>query len=103
MAGLALLVLTSCGKNATAPKPVDHSLTGVLQRTLRTHHLPAIAGVVVRGDSVAEVAALGVRRLGAPDSVTLSDHFHLGSNVKAMTADLLALADLLQRLDGKEA
>ena len=88
--GLTLLVLTSCGKDATAPKPVDHSLAAVLGRTLRTHHLPAIAGAVVRGDSIAETAALGVRKLGATDSVTLADHYHIGSNVKAMTADLLA-------------
>jgi CubicO group peptidase (beta-lactamase class C family) len=89
--GLVVLVLTSCGKSATAPRPVDHSLAGVLRRTLTTHHLPAIAGAVVRGDAVAEVACLGVRRLGAPDTVTLADHYHLGSNVKAMTADLLAM------------
>jgi CubicO group peptidase (beta-lactamase class C family) len=88
---LAVVALTSCGKNATAPQPVDHSLAGVLSRTRTRHHLPAIAGAVVRGDSIAEIACLGVRRLGAPDSVTLTDHFHLGSNVKAMTADLLAM------------
>ena len=88
---LAAAALASCGKNATAPRPVDHSLRAVLGRTLTEHHLPAIAGAVVRSDSIAEIAVLGVRKLGAPDSVTLSDHFHLGSNVKAMTADLLAM------------
>ena len=83
--------LSSCGDHATAPRPTDHSLAAVLQRTRDAYGLPAMAGAVVRGDSVAEIACLGVRRLGAPDTVTLADHFHIGSNVKAMTADLVAM------------
>ena len=51
LAGLALAVLTSCDGNAAAAAPVDHSPAGVLHRTLVAHHLPAIAGAVVRGDS----------------------------------------------------
>jgi CubicO group peptidase (beta-lactamase class C family) len=91
LAGLALAVLTSCAGSAAAAAPVDHSLAGVLRRTLVAHHLPAIAGAVVRGDSITGIAALGARKLGAPGAVTLADRFHLGSNVKAMTADLLAM------------
>ncbi len=91
LAGLALAVLTSCDGSAAAPPPADRSLTGVLHRTLVAHHLPAIAGAVVRGDSITGIAALGVRKLGTSDAVTFADHFHLGSNVKAMTADLLAM------------
>jgi CubicO group peptidase (beta-lactamase class C family) len=91
LAGLALAVLTSCDGNAAAAAPVDHSPTGVLHRTLVAHHQPANAGAVVRGDSITGIAALGVRKLGATGAVTLADGFHLGSNVKAMTADLLAM------------
>jgi CubicO group peptidase (beta-lactamase class C family) len=92
-------VLASCGKSATAPRPADHSLAGVLRRTLAMQHLPAIAGAIVRGDSIVEVAILGVRKLGAPDTVTVADHYHLGSNVKAMTADLLAMEVEAGRLE----
>ena len=88
---LVTAALTSCGKKATAPQPVDHSLTAVLQRTLANNHLPAVAGAMVHADSIAETVVLGVRKLGGTDSVRIADHFHLGSNVKAMTADLIAL------------
>lgn len=46
--------------------------------------------VATRGDAVLEIAAVGVRRDGAPDRVTSSDRFHIGSDVKAMTATMLA-------------
>lgn len=90
-AGLVTAALASCGRNATAPQPIDHSLTAVLQRTLATYHLPAVAGALVHADSIAETAVLGVRKLGGTDQVRIADHFHLGSNVKAMTADLVAM------------
>jgi len=91
MAGLALLVLTSCGKERHGPA-AGGLLAGGRPGPHPDHAPPpAIAGAVVRGDSIAAIAALGVRKLGAPDSVTLTDHFHLGSNVKAMTADLLGM------------
>ena len=61
--GLVLLVLTSCGTNATAPQPVDHSLAGVLQRTLKAHHLPALAGAVV----VVETTNAKLRLFRVPD------------------------------------
>ncbi len=92
LAVLAAAALTSCGKKTTAPlPPADTSLRGVLARSREVNHLPAIAGVVIRGDSIAEIEALGLRRLGGADSVTIDDHYDLGSNVKAMTADLVAM------------
>jgi CubicO group peptidase (beta-lactamase class C family) len=54
---------------------------------LAKHHLPALAAVVVRSDSL-DAAALGVRRVGQSDAVTLEDYFHIGSNTKSMTATL---------------
>lgn len=88
---LSILLLASCGENGAGPQPLDQSLAAILDRARTAHGLPAVAGAVVRGDSLSEIAALGVRRLGASDSVRLGDRFHLGSNVKAMTADLIAM------------
>ncbi len=88
---LLAVTLSSCGDRATDPRPTDDSLPAILRRQMDAHGLPAMAAAVVRGDSVAEIACLGVRRLGAPDTVTLTDHYHVGSNVKAMTADLVAM------------
>lgn len=52
--------------------------------------VPALAAIVVRSDSVLALAATGVRRLGTPDTVRLTDRFHIGSNGKAMTATVIA-------------
>ena len=66
-----------------------------LERTLEVirakHRVPALAAAVVRGDTVGEIAAVGVRHAGQPERVTVDDRFHLGSDTKAMTATLVAL------------
>jgi CubicO group peptidase (beta-lactamase class C family) len=50
-----------------------------------------MAAAVIHAEGVEAMGAAGVRRLGSPTPVTSGDRFHLGSNVKAMTATLLAL------------
>lgn len=95
----ALLLLGGCrgGGEADVPRgarvsaPADTGLASLLDRVRREHGIPAVAAAVVRSDTVLELAAAGVRRLGAPGAVTVSDHFHVGSNAKAMTATLLAV------------
>ena len=92
VAALGALSLVSCGKETITQPPVtDRSLPAVLRHMRSEYGLPAMAGIVVRADTVSETDAVGLRRLGAPDSVRLTDHFHIGSNVKAMTADLVAM------------
>jgi CubicO group peptidase (beta-lactamase class C family) len=49
-----------------------------------------MVAAVIRAERVEALGAVGVRKLGAPDPVTTGDRFHLGSNVKAMTATMLA-------------
>lgn len=55
------------------------------------HELPALAALVIKGGKTSGVAAVGSRRLGAPEGVTVDDAWHLGSCTKAMTATLVAL------------
>jgi CubicO group peptidase (beta-lactamase class C family) len=56
------------------------------------HGLPALAAsVVVRDGGTITVAVSGNRRAGGP-AVTTADKWHLGSNLKAITAMLAALA-----------
>lgn len=50
---------------------------------------PAIAAAVITSDHI-EVFADGVRRVDAPAAVTTADAFHIGSDVKAMVATLVA-------------
>lgn len=55
------------------------------------HGLPAIAGVVVRGDRAVFEGASGLRKFGHESKVTIHDRFHAGSITKSMTATLAAL------------
>ncbi|HEX4122561.1 MAG TPA: serine hydrolase domain-containing protein [Verrucomicrobiae bacterium] len=53
--------------------------------------LPALAVVVVKDGKICDRAAVGVRKLGDPASVTTNDLFHIGSDTKSMTATLTAI------------
>ncbi|MEB3199315.1 MAG: serine hydrolase domain-containing protein [Synechococcaceae cyanobacterium] len=68
------------------------ALEPLLEPLRRRHGLPALAAaLVVRGEIVA-AGAVGVRRIDAPTPVTRQDRFHIGSDTKAMTALLAAMA-----------
>lgn len=57
---------------------------------LKTYHIPEISYAVVDAKSTLEIAALGKHSIHLPDTATLNDRFHLGSNTKAMTAFMIA-------------
>ena len=48
--------------------------------------LPALAAALIDGQSILASGAVGVRRLGAGEAVTLEDQWHIGSCTKAITA-----------------
>lgn len=54
------------------------------------HHIPELAYGVVSPYAIVEMGALGRHSIALPDSASLDDHFHIGSNTKAMTAWLVA-------------
>ena len=73
------------------------SATCYSQQTLRfadsvkqAFHIPEICYAVVTADSVLEIAATGRHSINLPDTATLDDRFHIGSNTKAMTAFMIA-------------
>ncbi len=78
----------ACGSEPSSPPnpPAERSLEDILQAYRGAYGLPALAAAVVRSDGVEEVAAVGVRRLGFGNGVTLGDRFHIGSDTKAMVA-----------------
>lgn len=81
-----------CGSDAAAPAPPALDLTGIVDSVRAAHGLPAMAGaIVVREGGVITVGASGQRRTGGPP-VTSADKWHIGSNLKAMTAALAAIA-----------
>lgn len=51
---------------------------------------PAMGAVIVRDGAVVDLAVTGVRARGSDVAVTTDDRWHLGSNLKAMTATLVA-------------
>lgn len=75
---------------AVAAPPKDISTE--LEALLKTHSVPGLAALVVRGDGTIEFEGVaGVRARGSEPRITLNDQFHLGSCTKAMTATLAAI------------
>ncbi|HAO05430.1 MAG TPA: serine hydrolase [Chryseobacterium sp.] len=55
-----------------------------------TYNIPEISYAVIDSKSTLEIAALGKHSVNLPDTATLDDRFHIGSNTKAMTAFIIA-------------
>ena len=76
------------GPSASVPIPLEAMLEPV--RTL--YGLPALAAAVVIQGKVVAVGAVGTRQAGAQIPVQRTDRFHLGSDTKALTSLLAAMA-----------
>jgi CubicO group peptidase (beta-lactamase class C family) len=70
-------------------------LAGTLEQdieAIRTNRqLPSLAVLAVKDGQVRGEAAVGVRKLGSEERVTVNDQWHIGSCTKSMTATLAAL------------
>jgi CubicO group peptidase (beta-lactamase class C family) len=53
-------------------------------------NIPEISYAVINSKSISEIAAVGKHSVNLPDTATLNDRFHIGSNTKAMTAFIIA-------------
>ena len=89
----AIAAAAACSEDRTGPGlPAPVSPTDRLLAEIRTATgLPGLAAIVVRADTIEAIGTAGVRHRGQGVAVTAQDRFHLGSNVKAMTATLLAM------------
>jgi len=56
----------------------------------KVYNVPEISYAVIDGKTSFEMAALGRHSSELPDTATLNDRFHIGSNTKAMTAFIIA-------------
>jgi CubicO group peptidase (beta-lactamase class C family) len=79
------LILAGAASLRADPAP---TLESQLETIRSKYHLPALAGAIFTTDGVTELAAVGVRKMGATIPVTTNDLWHLGSDTKAMTATL---------------
>jgi CubicO group peptidase (beta-lactamase class C family) len=90
LAGLVLLPLSGCGDHTTKPAPAQPAVQSLLNQVQAQRRVPAMAAAVLNGDGIIDSGFGGVRKLGESDVVTGGDLYDLGSNVKAMTATLIA-------------
>ena len=54
------------------------------------YRIPELSYAVIDDAKTMEIAALGHHSIALPDTATLQDRFHIGSNTKAMTAFIIA-------------
>jgi CubicO group peptidase (beta-lactamase class C family) len=67
----------------------DERMIQVLTPVRDEHRLPGLIGAIVKGDKLASIGALGIRKIGATDPIKVTDQVHLGSDTKAMTATMI--------------
>jgi CubicO group peptidase (beta-lactamase class C family) len=95
--GLLLLArgLDKTAKNASQESPHragDVRITAKLIPMLAEHGVPALGAAVVNSKGLIALGVAGWRCQGNPTPVQENDAWHIGSNAKAMTATLAALA-----------
>ena len=69
----------------------SRNVANLLEPIRAKYKLPALAVVVIRSNSVVGLGAVGQRKWGVNEPVTLQDKWHHGSITKGMTATLAAL------------
>jgi len=76
-------------------------LGAVVERVRAAHDLPAMGGAVVTADALVAFGVAGERRAGGP-AVTAADRWHIGSNLKAVTAYLAGIAVDARMIDWED-
>jgi len=69
----------------------DPQIERLLELVRDEHKLPGMIGGIIKGSALVAIGATGVRKLGEPDPIRVTDQIHLGSCTKAMTATLLGV------------
>ena len=92
---LILVLFASDGfTEPTLPEPGyvgDGRIRAILEQLRSANNLPALAGFILEGEDLREIAATGRRVANETGEVTAEDRWHIGSNTKAMTATLAAI------------
>jgi CubicO group peptidase (beta-lactamase class C family) len=69
----------------------DPTLREALEQIRQEAHLPSLCGGAIVNGKIVALEAVGVRKDGTDDKVTVDDLYHCGSNTKSFTAALTAL------------
>jgi CubicO group peptidase (beta-lactamase class C family) len=83
-------LLLSLGVAAAAPADPSATLAAILSEVRAKRHFPGGVALVSRRGVLMASAAVGVRREGGDDAVTIDDRFHIGSVTKPMNATMIA-------------
>ena len=75
----------------TLPIRADEQLGKLLESIRDAHHLPGMIGAIVRGDTLANIGAAGIRKIGSAEPMQVQDQVHIGSCTKPMTATLIGM------------
>lgn len=80
------------GSDPKAPA-IEYSdpVSQMLETIREKYDLPALAAAVVVDGKIVATNAVGFRKSGGPEKVTVDDKFHLGSVTKSMTATVAAM------------
>ena len=92
--GLFLLTAAARAEGFTWQPPKTNSMediSGMLDEMRGKLDVPALAAAVVHKEQILGAGAVGVRKFGELQKVTLEDKFHIGSITKSMTALIAVL------------
>lgn len=89
--GLAALVFAQSNEQKRVPIEYSDPGSQMLEGIRVKHSFPALAAAVVVDGKTVVTNAVGFRKQGGPERVTVDDKFHLGSVTKSMTATVAAM------------
>lgn len=71
-------------------KPAIENLDEYLAGVAAEYQQPGIAAAVFNHSRILAIGVAGVRQLGQPDELLITDHLHIGSCTKAITSTMIA-------------
>ncbi len=84
------LALFSSLHTAAADEHAADNFESFLEPIRLHHDVPALAAILIHGERVAGIGAVGYRKSGEVTPVSRDDRWHLGSIGKSMTASMIA-------------
>ena len=76
--------------NGQAAERASDSFETILEPIRLNHNIPALAAILMHGERIAGIGAVGYRKSGETVAVSREDRWHLGSIGKSMTATMIA-------------
>lgn len=80
---------TAVPRHAPPPVVSDKHIEALLAPIREKHKVPGLVAGIVTSRGLQSAGAVGLRKAGSPEAITVHDQLHIGSDTKAMTATLL--------------